>query len=509
MLKREKGITLIALVITIIVLLILAGITLNLVIGENGIIANAQNSKEIARADSVEEEVKLWNMANEMSAYTNKKVETFDEILQRLQTQALLKPEEVQEIKDQANTNQEIMIGNRRISFRLARSGANITTGIIGDGSYIQSKGINSPKITADMTPVIFDETTKQINVATNENQWYDYTAQTGTTENGGTSRWANVKTADDSMWVWIPRYTYKITSNEHTKQAGTIAIKFSQGITDDTSDGYRLHPAFTFGSQELPGIWVAKFEMSGETSNVASEPGDVATSATVKMVSKPERISWRNIGPDNIFSNILNYDTTKNSHMMKNIEWGAVVYLTHSAYGRNGTEVTINNNSDFMTGYGAETISAGQTNNTGNIDNQWLGTYGKRASSTGNSYGIYDLYGAGAEFVAGYVENEWVQTSFPTLASADPKYKDVYIKGTSDTENLNYEANSAKYGDAVYETSETSSPNDRTNSWNGNYSMFPVQANSVFIRGGLGIFGFIPGLRAGSLTAFRAVLAF
>ena len=45
-LKSKKGITLIALVVTIVVLLILAGITINLVFSENGIIKKAQDAAE-------------------------------------------------------------------------------------------------------------------------------------------------------------------------------------------------------------------------------------------------------------------------------------------------------------------------------------------------------------------------------------------------------------------------------------------------------------------------------
>ena len=44
--KEERGITLIALVVTIVVLLILAGITISLVFGSNGVIQKAQDSKE-------------------------------------------------------------------------------------------------------------------------------------------------------------------------------------------------------------------------------------------------------------------------------------------------------------------------------------------------------------------------------------------------------------------------------------------------------------------------------
>ena len=45
--SKEKGITLVALVVTIIIMLILAGVTLNLAIGENGIIKYATGAKEL------------------------------------------------------------------------------------------------------------------------------------------------------------------------------------------------------------------------------------------------------------------------------------------------------------------------------------------------------------------------------------------------------------------------------------------------------------------------------
>lgn len=45
MLKENKGITLVALVVTIIVLLILAGVTISLVVGQNGIITRAREAQ--------------------------------------------------------------------------------------------------------------------------------------------------------------------------------------------------------------------------------------------------------------------------------------------------------------------------------------------------------------------------------------------------------------------------------------------------------------------------------
>ena len=62
-LKERKGITLIALVITIIVLLILAGVSIAMLTGQNGILTQAQKAKTTTENKSAEEKVKLAVMA--------------------------------------------------------------------------------------------------------------------------------------------------------------------------------------------------------------------------------------------------------------------------------------------------------------------------------------------------------------------------------------------------------------------------------------------------------------
>ena len=61
--ENIKGITLIALVITIIVLLILAGVGIAMLTGQNGILTQAQKAKQATELKSVEEKVKLAIMA--------------------------------------------------------------------------------------------------------------------------------------------------------------------------------------------------------------------------------------------------------------------------------------------------------------------------------------------------------------------------------------------------------------------------------------------------------------
>ena len=58
--NKRAGITLIALVITIIVLLILAGVSINLLTGENGIIEKAVYASFVNEMTAVEENLKMW-----------------------------------------------------------------------------------------------------------------------------------------------------------------------------------------------------------------------------------------------------------------------------------------------------------------------------------------------------------------------------------------------------------------------------------------------------------------
>ena len=68
--KHSNGITLIALVITIVVLLILAGVSIFMLTGQNGILTQAQNARETNDVSATEEKVKLVAIAAKMQAET-------------------------------------------------------------------------------------------------------------------------------------------------------------------------------------------------------------------------------------------------------------------------------------------------------------------------------------------------------------------------------------------------------------------------------------------------------
>ena len=67
--KSEKGITLIALVVTIVVLIILATISINAVIGQGGIIQQAKDAKTFYETKELEEKTKMQELANELAQY--------------------------------------------------------------------------------------------------------------------------------------------------------------------------------------------------------------------------------------------------------------------------------------------------------------------------------------------------------------------------------------------------------------------------------------------------------
>ena len=314
-------------------------------------------------------------------------------------------------------------------------------------------------------------------------------------------SKWANAMTKDGSMWVWIPRYAYKITYKSSNKsEGGTIEIAFLKDTTNEfldntiqgeiktnisdvtyttnengtkSQDQWLVEPAFTLGAESIKGFWFAKFE--------ASNTNDLATNnPDLTLQIKPNVTSWRSMTSLNMFTACQNltsdskYSTYFNSkdkidtHMTKNVEWGAVAYLAHSKYGLNGDEIGINTNSRYKTGIG---------NNGGSAYNTDVG---KNSSTTKNVYGIYDMSGGAYEYVAACYTGYTNELTANTDTAYINKYIDVYES-----------YNSPRFGDAVLETSSRSSG---STSWFSDSSYFVSSSGPVFLRGG----GYVSGSGAG-----------
>lgn len=83
-LKNEKGITLVALVITIIVLLILAGVTLSMVMGDSGIFGKANSAKEKTQLSNAEETIRLAVLENQVKSVSGDVALTNDKLKEEI-----------------------------------------------------------------------------------------------------------------------------------------------------------------------------------------------------------------------------------------------------------------------------------------------------------------------------------------------------------------------------------------------------------------------------------------
>ncbi|MCL2860642.1 MAG: hypothetical protein FWF46_08940 [Oscillospiraceae bacterium] len=541
--KDARGITLVALIITVIIMIILGSVVINVAM-QNGMVNNAQDLTTLYNSAE--------NEKNDAASGINSSLQGY---------------------------------GTGNFTNISADPNGIIPTG--GDSTWSREIGVVeiawldmdnnvipkplAPNMTTDMTPIKWNGTTAVTAGTYNnpDNDWYSYTAQTGATD-GGTSKWANARTPDGSYWVWIPRYAYKIiyftsTSDQMAAESNQIATKVAGGetleqataevsseIAQENADAYRVsgskvglvgystvygmvdadnkvvdvtkpnpaikdkvktdgyteyipHPAFLgtgyeelgggFGadSRGISGFWIAKFETSMEDGsethvetsdetigNVATENTIAANGGTnngIKAVSIPGVTSWRYINIANCYDNSYNYDRAKESHLIKNSEWGAVAFLAHSKYGRNGTAVTANCYYDSswkpicMTGGGT-----GITYATTNV----------AQSTTGNPTGVYDMSGGAYEYVAAfdklYQPGQYFTgrclsasgTIFASVGGSSTKYATAYSNAVSYfkassfatfTDNGN---NISHIGDAIHEVWVAPPPPSTSSCWFG-----------------------------------------
>ena len=382
--KKDKGITLIALVVTIVIILILAGVTLNLALGDGGLISISKESAKQYKDAQEKESGDLSEMKDLLQSINH---ETFNK------------------------------------------------------------KGVNRPVLTDGMIPIKY-KNGKWVITNENDEEWYEYLdvnnlAWANVMLSDGKYKWSarNDKNAsgyytDDgttvvndadlgSMFVWIPRFAYSITKyhTESNNGEGTTQkifnITFINGTGNTDYDGttylttYSLdemdkkigqatpkivHPAF----KNSKGIWIAKFEASMKGTNPNTNANDKVDASILRIL--PNVNTWRYISIGNSFLNCFNMQKSDNvfglidskvdSHMTMNTEWGAVAYLAASQY---GYVPTINNSNEA----GSET----------NVYSEFSGGKDYRTnvsqSTTNNVTGVYDMCGGAWEYVAAYYDNK------------------------------------------------------------------------------------------------------
>ena len=496
--KSSKGVTLIALVITIVVLLILSGVSIAMLTGDNGILTQSKEAKEKNTIGGEKEQIKLAIQSLKMKRQADNVTDeiTASELDEQLKYDGAKNVE-----VDNVNGYLRVKYGDSKNEYAVDQNGNIESEGEITqpeniaksweavsklDTTWFSYNDLSSSNKKANVNAPVLKGNMKAIKYVGSEAE-----TQTG-------SKWANAMTADGSMFVWIPRYAYKITEGYHTNVAGTIEVafidtnnKFLNGETgeittnvEDPEAGktkWLVHPAFTSNAEagggfgEITGIWVGKFEATGTYSN-----GDAS-----KVSVKPGVSSLRGMTINDQYKAGMKASygesTNLNSHMAKNSEWGATVYLAHSKYGTNKQKVEQNENSGYYTG--------------GTNIAEEIYTTNKTQSTTHNATGVYDLNGGAWERPASYVNNgnpnlgTYGGTTSGDLYGAteseqatSTKYKTVYSSVNNQAEDYKTAGKKNK-GDAVFETSISQS--NGTGSWFDACAYFPYGDVPFFGRGG------------------------
>ena len=244
--NNRKGITLIALVITIIVLLILAGVTIATLTGNNGILSRANEAKTETEKATAEEKVEVAVLGS-YDNNGNISIEELNENLKNVTGLTSELPIEFLPTAVEVDGYEITILGDGNVILGKA------------DGNFDEEKGVNTPKLGNNMELVVYNEETQKW-VKDETNSAYSY-VDTSIEGKENKSEWANAKVTMngvESYFVWIPRYAYKIDSTNRT-----IDIKFIQGTGTTATDGvteckyaddptlnintdYIIHPAFT-----------------------------------------------------------------------------------------------------------------------------------------------------------------------------------------------------------------------------------------------------------------------
>ena len=345
--------------------------------------------------------------------------------------------------------------------------------------------GANRPVLAEGMIPITYDGNKwVKVDKYGTYNNWYDY----------GNQKWANAVMVTSTKretymnadvgttipendilayYVWIPRYKYKlfnatyasgtteqlidVTFENGTSTTGTVKCTYASNgretCQNKANENYYTHPAFTMinasgNKTELKGIWVGKFEAAGSTWAPTVKPG----------MSSLREITIASMYSTGKLFRSTNYLTTTginqiDSHMMKNIEWGAVAYLKQSIYGLGITDIVENYNYEsYLTGGGTGTSYKTKTGQ----------------STSGNITGVYDMSGGAGEYVMG---NYNKQSGYLTVSEVPAEHIDIY-SGTS--------VAASHLGDATGETA----------GWYGDYAIFVDSSSPWFLRGGYYYYG-------------------
>ena len=393
--KGNKGITLIALVITIIVLLILAGVTIAALSGDNGILTRAKEAKEKTKQAQEDEKQKLSNMENLLGSYNLKNVNTADT------NPAETIPENSIVLEDDANKGI-----------------------VIKDKNNNEWVWVEVPKVTvfSGLTIDTTQELTEQ-----NYNDIKDkLITYVGVYRNGSVTQtrndWKDEWYAKDGELL-VTASTQNLTEEQKTLNNGC-------GLTyEEYKSAYQkmLKSVYTYG-----GFWIGRYEAgiegtTTETTNARSSHSNIEIGKSPKAISQKDAIPYNYVycSEAQALAKEMTPNSNYTSSLMFGIQWDLVCKYLEVKSTLEAPD--INSNSTSWGNYSnvGRTISSDKAKQSTDYGNTWTAITGTKPASsvlltTGtseetNKMNIYDF--AGNEY-------EW------TLEKASSSYNPCAYRG-------------------------------------------------------------------------------
>lgn len=376
--SSNSAITLIALIITIIVLLILAGVTIHMVVGDSGLFGKANEAKFKTMMSSYREEVNLytsWKVTETMNTDTSG-INSGDPLKSAIEQSIVedIKAEDVniaitdiiKDIKNEAKdyvvvykgeiyyvSSKEVKNNEKQIKWCndigikvleiKKEEGIVVRNGNyeLIDGIYVCTPKLNEGFV-AEKTRYL------EVNDAGNltpgnwidqkpTTNWYSYRQ----------SKWANIiveNNGTEIYYTWIPRYCF--TLDQENERSDVKFIDCDNNYKDENgnvtnwetleAEGYQIPEAFTFDKTNLAGYWAMKYTA-----------GDVSTPSTLnyEMSVSNGKITVKNITLNTTITNsnpIEKYTIALNGSIVKTItNTTETIVLDNLKAGKNTVNVT------------------------------------------------------------------------------------------------------------------------------------------------------------------------
>ena len=341
MLNNKKGITLIALVVTVVVLIILAGVSINAVIRDDGIIKKAQNSANLTKEAEVKEAINRTIL----EFYLTDDYETLEDFLKAKVTEG-----KIDSVTKNADGTLTVKKGNYSVTVenKTNSSGGNSSGGetqtpeiTIGEAKVVANSDGTGSAIT-DANSVYLGNTLyitfshsitggttvvdKTIPYAVTKNGTYTFTV-TGTVNGKSYTKnvsvtvnqfkdvyeymQTNTKVTYSDGEVWIPE-GFKVAEDSASTVQGGVVIEDKDGnqfvwvpvatLADYKRTWYTGYDSFSEYSEALPedektsverykGFYIGRYEAGDKESTVAKtlrSSNDVTKTVTIKANQAP-----------------------------------------------------------------------------------------------------------------------------------------------------------------------------------------------------------------------------